>query len=125
MSENSAAHLVSSLFAAFSNGDRETAERLIAPDFHFTSPFDNGIDRASYFAICWPNSGSIAAFDLEHILEAGGKVAVTYVARTQDGRCFRNTEVMTCRNGQIAAVEVYFGWSVPHQVPPGCHVTER
>lgn len=121
MAETSAAALVTSLLAAFVARDRDAAERLVAPDFRFTNPYDNGIDRAAYFAICWPNGTAIAALDIEHLFEAGDSAAVTYVGRTTDGRRFRNTEVMTCRDGRVSAVEVYFGWSVPHEVPPGRH----
>ena len=32
---------------------------------------------------------------------------------------FRNTEILTVRNGQIVEVEVYFGWSIPHKAEPG------
>jgi hypothetical protein len=31
----------------------------------------------------------------------------------------RNTELFTQRNGKIVEVEVYFGWSIPHEAPEG------
>jgi uncharacterized protein DUF4440 len=31
--------------------DRAAIEKLIAPDFHFTSPLDNRIDRATHLAL--------------------------------------------------------------------------
>ena len=43
-------------YEAYVSKDRAAIEALIAPDFHFTSPLDNRIDRATYFARCWPNS---------------------------------------------------------------------
>jgi ketosteroid isomerase-like protein len=117
----SAADLARALLDAFAGKDREAAESLIAADFHFTSPLDNRIDRKAYFEICWPNSRNIDGFDIVHLFERDGQAAVTYVGRTIDGRRFRNTEVMTCRNGQIVEVDVYFGWSIPHEVEPGTH----
>jgi hypothetical protein len=37
-----------------------------------------------------------------------------------DGReRFRNTEILTIRRSQIVNVEVYFGWSIPHEAPDG------
>jgi hypothetical protein len=47
-------------YEAYVKKDRAAIEKLIAQDFHFTSPLDNRIDRATYFARCWPNSELIA-----------------------------------------------------------------
>ena len=35
------------------------------------------------------------------------------------GKRFRNTEILTLREGQIIVVEVYFGWSIPHPAKDG------
>lgn len=113
--------LTRALLDAFTTKDRDAAERLIAPDFRFTSPFDNGLDRASYFAICWPASEYLDRFEIVRLLEDETSAAVTYVGHGRNGRRAQNTEVMTCRDGRIVAVEVYFGWSVPHPVAPGRH----
>jgi hypothetical protein len=47
-------------YEAYVDKDRAAIEALIADDFHFTSPLDNRLDRATYFARCWPNSETIA-----------------------------------------------------------------
>ena len=106
-------------YEAYVARDRAAIEALVADDFHFTSPLDNRIDRATYFARCWPNSGWTAAFTLVRLIPDGDEVVVTYEGRTRDGRGFRNTEVLTVREGKITEVEVYFGWSLPHQAAPG------
>jgi len=49
----------------------------------------------------------------------GDRVFVTYEGHTRDGECFRNTEIVTVRDGQIVEVEVYFGWSIPHKAKLG------
>lgn len=108
------------IYDAYVAKDRETAEALIANDFRFTSPLDNGLDRETYFATCWPNSASIDAFEFVHLVTSGEQVFVTYEGQTKQAR-FRNTEILTVRSGQIVAVEVYFGWNVPHEVPAGQH----
>lgn len=108
------------IYDAYTAKDRATAEALIADDFRFTSPLDNGIDRERYFAICWPNSANIAGFEVVHIVENDEQVFVTYEAQSKQAR-FRNTEILTIRDGQIVALEVYFGWNVPHDVPIGQH----
>ena len=47
-------------YRAYVDKDRAAIEALIAEDFHFTSPLDNRIDRATYFARCSPNSTMLA-----------------------------------------------------------------
>lgn len=108
------------MYDAYAAKDRGAAESLLSDNFRFTSPLDNGLDRDSYFAICWPNSTGIEGFKIVHMAEHGEQVFVTYEGQAKQTR-FRNTEVLTVRDGKIAEVEVYFGWSVPHEVPPGEH----
>ena len=45
--------IVRAAYEAYVAKNREVIERLIAWDFHFTSPLDNRIDRATYFARCY------------------------------------------------------------------------
>jgi ketosteroid isomerase-like protein len=101
-------------YNAYVTKDRTAIEALIADDFHFTSPLDNRIDRETYFARCWPNSQSTEGFDFIHIVPDGERVVVTYEGRAS-GRRFRNTELLTIKDGRITGVEVYFGWSIPHE----------
>src|SRR5215831_17503271 len=49
----------------------------------------------------------------------GEQVFVTYELAWTTGRTSRNTEILTLRNGKIIDVEVYFGWSIPHEAPEG------
>jgi ketosteroid isomerase-like protein len=111
--------IVRAVFQAYSAKDRSALEPLIAADFHFTSPLDNRIDRAVYFERCWPNSERLEGFDFIHLVPDGDRVYVTYEASAVGGRRFRNTELLTLRGGQVVAVEVYFGWSIPHEAKPG------
>jgi hypothetical protein len=96
-------------YEAYVAKDRAAIEKLIALDFYFTSPLDNRIDRATYFARCWPNSGTINRFDFINLVPNRDRVFVTYEGRHADGQGFRNTEIVTVRNNQIVDVEVYFG----------------
>jgi ketosteroid isomerase-like protein len=106
-------------YEAYVSKDRSAIEALIAPDFHFTSPLDNRLDRSTYFAYCWPNSQRIASFSFIRLVPTGDSVFVTYEGRTTDGHGFRNTEFLTIRGGQVVDAEVYFGWSLPHKAPAG------
>ena len=106
-------------YEAYVTKDRAAIERLLAPDFHFTSPVDNRIDRETYFARCWPNSAQIADFKFINLVVDGDRVFVTYEGRRADGRVFRNTEIVTVRKNKITDVEVYFGWLIQHDAKPG------
>ena len=119
--------VVRSVYRAYETKDRRAIEALLADDFHFTSPLDNRLDRSAYFEICWPNSQSVQRFDLLHLCVDGEKAFVTYEARwTHKGsRAFRNTEVFTVRDGKVVEVEVYFGWSIPHEAPAGKHIDPK
>ena len=41
------------------------------------------------------------------------------LGEASDGKGFRNTEILSIRDGKIVEVEVYFGWSLPHSAPDG------
>lgn len=106
-------------YQAYADSDRSAIDPLIADDFHFVSPLDNRIDRATYFDRCWPNNEKITGFEFVRWMVDGALVFVTYIGQTDDGRRFQNSEVLTVRNGKIEEVEVYFGWNIPHEAPPG------
>ncbi len=67
----------------------------------------------------------MAVLDLQHILVSGERVFVAYEIRMKDGRRFKNTELVTVKQGQIIDVEVYFGWTIPHKAPPGSFVPDK
>ncbi|RZJ14783.1 MAG: nuclear transport factor 2 family protein [Haliea sp.] len=94
---------------AYENADRATAEHLLADDFTFTSPNDDGIDRATYFARCWPDQDPARDQQIENIVVDGERAFVTYRCSTAGGQMFRNTEFLTFAGDRIASVNVYFG----------------
>lgn len=106
-------------YQAYIDNDRAVIEALIAPDFHFSSPRDNRLDRATYFARCWPASAHITDFKLLHLVADGERVFITYQGSIEGRPGFQNTEILTIRDGQLVEAEVYFGWSLPHKAPPG------
>lgn len=112
-------------YLAYVNKDRTAIERLIADEFHFSSPLDNRIDRRTYFERCWPNSERITEFNFVHLVSQVDRVFVTYEGRTESGQGFRNTEILKVRDGQIVDVEVYFGWSLPHEAPVGGYINPQ
>jgi ketosteroid isomerase-like protein len=108
-----------SCYEAYVTRDRVAIEALIADDFHFTSPLDNRIDRNTYFKRCWTGSEGMEDYEFVNLVPVGDRVFVTYEVRIRGGRRFRNTEILTFRNGQLVDAEVYFGWSLPHQAAEG------
>jgi ketosteroid isomerase-like protein len=107
---------------AYVDKDRSAIEALLDDNFHFTSPIDNALDRATYLRVCWPNSAALARFDNIYEAEDGDRAFIVYEALTSTGKRFRNSEVYTVRGGKLLATEVYFGWDLPHKVPQGAHV---
>jgi len=99
-------------YRAYVTGERAELEKHLAGGFRFYSPADPGIGLDAYWERCWPNAGSIAAFDFKRIIEQGDQVVVTYEATRTDGTRFRNTEVLTFGGEKIATAEVYFGWNL-------------
>lgn len=114
-----AGELARSALEAYAEDDRDMLEGVLHADFHFSSPLDNRLDRATYFERCWPNHEWISGFNISSLLEGDDSVVVTYDATTTDGRRFKNTELMRIRDGLIAEVDVFFGWSLPHPAPDG------
>ena len=57
--------LIRKLFAAYLANDRQQVSDALAEDFRFTSPFDDDLDKATYFERCWRDTGWIARHDIE------------------------------------------------------------
>jgi ketosteroid isomerase-like protein len=103
--------IIRALFAAYRANDRKTVEDCFTTDFTFTSPYDDGIDKASYFERCWPASvsGWLQEQTIERIFVQGEQAFVTYQCITTDGKRFRNTEFVTFESERIKRIDVYFG----------------
>ncbi|HEY4439658.1 MAG TPA: nuclear transport factor 2 family protein [Candidatus Elarobacter sp.] len=114
---------VRAFYAAFSERRREDAEELVAAEFSFTSPYDDAIDRAEFFARCWPGGDRFVHFEVERLCPTESDAFVTYWGTLDNGVSFRNTEFLTVEDGKIVSAEVYFGASyrdgkfVPQQPP--------
>lgn len=102
-------HLIRNLFAAYLGNDRQQVADVLADDFRFTSPFDDGLDKAAYFERCWKDTGWIARHDIERIFVQGDEAFVTYRCLSTDGRSFRNTEFFSFTGAKVCRIDVYFG----------------
>ena len=66
------------IFAAYLANDRNFVENAFSDDFRFTSPYDDAIDKPTYFERCWKNSDWIERHELERIFVEGDEAFVTY-----------------------------------------------
>ena len=109
MQDTKLTNVVRAYFGAYETENREVVESLLADDFTFTSPNDDGIDKATYFERCWPNRDLSRDQRIENIVVDGERAFVTYSCAIEGGKSFRNTEILTFSGDRIASVNVYFG----------------
>ena len=106
---SSKAEMIRGIFAAYMSNDRGVVEDALTDDFRFTSPYDDEIDKATYFARCWRNSDWIERHELEKIFVDGNEAFVSYRCVAKGGKNFRNTEFFTFEGGRVKRIDVYFG----------------
>jgi ketosteroid isomerase-like protein len=101
--------IIRAIFAAYLSNDRKVVEDSLTDDFRFTSPYDDEIDKATYFERCWRNSDWIERHELEKIFVEGDEAFVIYKCVAKSGRGFRNTEFFTFKGDRVKRIDVYFG----------------
>jgi ketosteroid isomerase-like protein len=109
MSDRNRAENIRAIFAAYLSNDRKAVEDALADDFRFTSPYDDEIDKATYFVRCWRNTDWIERHELERIFVEGDEAFVTYKCLAKGGKNFRNTEFFRFEGDKIKRIDVYFG----------------
>jgi ketosteroid isomerase-like protein len=109
MSVDDKAKIIHGIFAAYMSNDRTAVENTLADDFRFTSPYDDRIDKATYFERCWRNTDWIERHDLERIFIQGDEAFVTYNCVAKGGKKFRNTEFFVFAGNKVKRIDVYFG----------------
>jgi ketosteroid isomerase-like protein len=116
---DSIATLVRRYFSAYETKDRQVLEDMLDENFTFSSPLDDRIDRAAYFARCWPNSRTLRRITVEKIFEQGDEAFIRYEAESTTGKKFRNTEWFRFEGGKLMEVQVYFGRDTRPALPAG------
>ena len=101
--------IIRALFAAYMSNDRKAIENSFTDDFRFTTPYDDRIDKATYFERCWKASDWIERQELERIFVEGDEAFVTYKCVAKGGKNFRNTEFFTFKGDKVKRIDVYFG----------------
>jgi ketosteroid isomerase-like protein len=103
------AKIIRALFAAYMANDRKAVEDALTEDFRFTSPYDDRIDKKTYFERCWRDTGWIERHELEKIFVESDEAFVTYKCLARGGKSFRNTEFFAFEGDKIKRIDVYFG----------------
>lgn len=109
MASTSRIDTIRAIFAAYLSGNRELVEDALSDDFRFTSPYDDNIDKPTYFERCWKNSDWIERHELERIFEEGDGAFVTYLCVAKGGKSYRNTEFFSFDRDKVKRIDVYFG----------------
>jgi ketosteroid isomerase-like protein len=109
MSEASKADIIRAIFAAYMANDRRAVQDALTEDFRFTSPYDDEIDKTTYFERCWRNTEWIERHELERIFVEGDQAFITYKCVAKGGKNFRNTEFFTFEGDRVKHIDVYFG----------------
>ena len=109
MPDHDKAKIIRALFAAYLANDRGAVEDSFTDDFRFTSPYDDEIGKATYFARCWRIPDWIERHEIETILAEGNQAFVTYKCVAKAGKSFRNTESFRFEGQKIKRIDVYFG----------------
>ncbi|MCA6118037.1 nuclear transport factor 2 family protein [Bradyrhizobium sp. WSM 1738] len=112
----SRADTIRAIFAAYLASDRKFVEDAFSDEFRFTSPYDDAIDKPTYFERCWRNSDWIERHELEKIVVDGTEAFVTYRCVAKDGKSFRNTEFFVFDGDKVKRIDVYFGASYQNGV---------
>lgn len=109
MSDRNKEEIIRAIFAAYMANDRKAVEDALTKDFRFTSPYDDRIDKPTYFERCWRNTDWIERHELERIFVRGDEAFVTYKCFAKGGRSFRNTEFFVFFGEKVRCIDVYFG----------------
>ena len=111
MASTDRAATIRAIFVAYMANDRKVVEDVLAEDFRFTSPYDDQIDKKTYFERCWKNSDWIERHELEKIFVEGDEAFVTYRCTAKGGKSFRNTEFFAFAGDKVRRIDAYFGAS--------------
>ncbi|WP_052489116.1 nuclear transport factor 2 family protein [Streptomyces sp. 150FB] len=104
------ADIVRACMESYIAQDRDTALRLIADDYAFTSPQDEHIGKDAFFERCFPTTERLRRQKILQVLPTSGDdVFVMYEYELKTGERYRNVEVSTVREGRIRQTQVFFG----------------
>jgi hypothetical protein len=100
---------VQQCFAAYRAKERQQLEAMLAPEFTFSSPYDDRLMRLQYLERCWPDSERVEGRRVEKVVESGDEALVQYTCELNNGIRFCNFGRFVFKGDKVRAIEVYFG----------------
>ena len=100
---------VRAVFDTYRRLDADGFRALLHPDFRFTSPYDDAIDRDAFMERCWPGVHQLKGHELKQVAADGETALILYEAEMASGERFRNMERFIFRDGLLFSIEVFFG----------------
>ncbi|HEY0018068.1 MAG TPA: nuclear transport factor 2 family protein [Longimicrobium sp.] len=110
MHDGGIAEIARRYYEVYQAVDREGMEALLADDFTFTSPWDDHIDRATYFSHCWPHAGEFRFRLPMKVFVQGDEAVAVYETEGKQGGTFHNAELLRFASGRIRSIDVFFGF---------------
>jgi ketosteroid isomerase-like protein len=110
MADDAIRNLAQRYYEGYQSRDREAIEALLAEDFTFTSPWDDHIDRATYFSRCFPHAGEFRFRFPLRIFVDGDEAVIVYETEGKQGGTFHNAELFRFAGGRIRSITVFFGF---------------
>ncbi len=101
--------LIRRYYQAYENDDLQAIEDVLHPEFTFTSPEDDRIDRATYLQRCWPGHERIESFSLLDVCADSDGALIRYRADVPGESGFQCVEHFEFMDELVCHVEVYFG----------------
>jgi SnoaL-like domain len=102
--------IIRAYYTGWEKKDWQAVRGLLADDFTFSSPNDDDhIDVQRFHVKCWPQSAWVQRFDLEIVVGPENDAFVKTLCRTTNGKSMQNVEYFRFVDGQIRAIECYFG----------------
>jgi ketosteroid isomerase-like protein len=110
MHDGGIAEIARRYYEVYQAVDREGMEVLLADEFTFTSPWDDHIDRATYFSHCWPHAGEFRFRLPMKVFVQDDEAVVVYETEGKQGGTFHNAELLRFAGGRIRSIDVFFGF---------------
>ena len=99
-------------FDAYQRQDANAMLRILADDYKFTSPQDDGIDRDAFMERCFRTADRFATNQVLELVSTPSGVLYVYEYELADGGRFRNVELIRVQGEQIVETQVFFGGRV-------------
>ncbi|TBN58396.1 nuclear transport factor 2 family protein [Glaciihabitans arcticus] len=99
-------------FDAYRRQDADAMLRVLSPDYRFTSPQDDHIDRDAFMERCFPTADRFSTSTVLELVSTPTGVLYVYEYELTDGGRYRNVELIRVEGDQLVETQVFFGGQV-------------